>query len=198
MQSDRFVAAVLLCGVLLGAPAWAAPAPQPKDCQKAAAELAKLSADFERWKAVSRRDDKREIGLMESRITSHKTYLAKSGDMQDTYQCQQMSFAIFTDHSSVNFKLPDALALDKCLKVDARSHLENLSSKYEAAKTVNFGADDAVAYSAMGTRLVQAHKDLADEGLKLPRCEALVTQIDGDTKSLAALTRHAAQGAKKK
>ncbi len=177
----------------------AASPPPPKECVKAAGDLSELTTEFARWKAVARRSEQREVSMMESRITTRKAYLGKPGDMQDVYQCQEMAHSITVDTGSIKFKLPDDLALDKCIKVDGKKGLDALSSKYDAAKTSGqIGADDAAGFAAIGTRLNQAKKDLADEGLRLPRCESMLQELDADGKALTAMQKRNVQAARKK
>ncbi len=177
----------------------AANPPAPAECVKASNALAGLAADFDHWKAIVRKIDLKEVQLMDARITTRKTYLAKQGDMQDVYQCQEMTRSILVDIGSVKFKLPDALALDKCQKMDGKAHFETLSAKYEAAKTaVPIAADDTPAFNLIGMRLTKTKKDLADDNLRLPRCEAILQELDDDGKALVLMQKRAAQAAKKK
>ncbi len=178
---------------------YAANPPPPKECAKAAGDLADLTTEFSRWKAVARRSEQREVSMMESRITTRKAYLAKPGDMQDVYQCQEMAHSIMVDTGTIKFKLPDDLALDKCIRIDGKKSFDALSGKYEAAKAAGqIGVDDSGNFAAIGTRVAQSKKDLADEGLKLPRCEAMLQEFDADGKALIAMQKRGSQAATKK
>jgi len=177
--------------------AQAAPPPAPAECVKASSLLAGLVTDFDHWKAIARKSDLKEVQLMDARITSRKAFLAKQGDMQDVYQCQEMTRSILTDIGSVKFKLPDALALDKCQKTDGKNRYDNLSAKYEAAKTgAPIAADDTPAFNLIGMRLAKTKKDLTDENLRLPRCESILQELDEDGKALAAMEKKAVAAAK--